>query len=353
VKAVILAGGQGTRLRPLTSNQPKPMLPIANRPIMEHLVNLLRRHDVTDQIATVQFLGSVIRSYFGNGEDHGVALTYATEETPLGTAGSVKNAEDELREDTFLAVVGDALTDIDLTQLVKFHKDKGAVATICLVSVPNPLEFGIVITREDGSIERFLEKPNWGQVFSDTINTGIYVLEPEIFEFIPEETVFDFSEDLFPLLLDKGLPLYGYLADGYWRGETHRLCDRPASLIRLIDELIDLGVEQIVLVSAAPESPGPHALAASRLDGRGRLGEYLQSAEASIVRDATTTTGGVRIFTVRPSHNPIGPFDFDGGYDDRSHRRQGLGELMSRGYEDAYHQFVEPVVGASGERVGI
>jgi hypothetical protein len=143
-----------------------------------------------------------------------------------------------------------------------------------------------------------------------------------------------------------------FAPDGYWRGETHRLCDRPASLIRLIDELIDVGVEQIVLVSAAPESSGPHALASPRLDGGGRLGEYLQSAEAAVVRDATTTTGGVRIFTVRPAHNPIGPFDFSGGYDDRSHRRQGLGELISRGYEDAYHQFIEPVVGASGERVG-
>ena len=143
-----------------------------------------------------------------------------------------------------------------------------------------------------------------------------------------------------------------FAADGYWRGETHRLCDRPASLIRLIDELINLGVEQIVLVSAAPESPGPHALAAPRLDGRGRLGEYLQSAEAAVVRDATTTTGGVRIFTVRPAHNPIGPFEFSGGYDDRSHRRQGLSELINRGYEDAYHQFIEPVVGASGDKVG-
>jgi len=142
-----------------------------------------------------------------------------------------------------------------------------------------------------------------------------------------------------------------FAADAYWRGETHRLCDRPAGLIRLIDELIDLGVEQIVLVSAAPELPGPHALASPRLDGRGRLGEYLQSAEAAVVRDATTTTGGVRIFTVRPAHNPIGPFDFSGGYDDRSQRRQGLGELISRGYEDAYHQFIEPVVGASGEDV--
>ncbi len=144
-----------------------------------------------------------------------------------------------------------------------------------------------------------------------------------------------------------------FAPDAYWRGETHRLCDRPSSLIRVIDELIDLGVEQIVLVSAAPESPGPHALATPRIDGRGRLGDYLQSAEAAVVRDATTTTGGVRIFTVRPAHNPVGPFDFAGGYDDRSRRRQGLGELMSRGYEDAYHQFIEPVVGASGDRVGV
>jgi hypothetical protein len=144
-----------------------------------------------------------------------------------------------------------------------------------------------------------------------------------------------------------------FAPDGYWRGETHRLCDRPAGLIRLIDELIDLGVEQVVLVSAAPEAPGPHALASPRLDGRGRLGEYLQSSEAAVVRDATTTTEGVRIFTIRPSHNALGLFDFAGGYDDRSHRRQGIGELISRGYEDAYHQFIEPVVGASGDKVGV
>ncbi len=142
-----------------------------------------------------------------------------------------------------------------------------------------------------------------------------------------------------------------FAADGYWRGETHRVCDRPAALIRLVDELIDLGVEQIVLVSGAPETSGPHALAAARLDGRGRLGEYLQSNEAAVVHDATNTTGGVRIFTIRPAHNPIGPFDFAGGYDDQSQRRQSLIELINRGYEDAYHQFIEPVVGASGEAI--
>ena len=144
-----------------------------------------------------------------------------------------------------------------------------------------------------------------------------------------------------------------FAPEAYWRGETHRLGDRPASLIRLIDELIDLGAEQIVLASAAPQTSGPHALAAPRVDGRGRLGEYLMSSEAAVVHDATTTTGGLGIFTIRPGHNPTGPFDFDGGYDDGSRRRIGLVELMNRGYEDAYHQFVEPVVGASGEKVGL
>jgi hypothetical protein len=145
-----------------------------------------------------------------------------------------------------------------------------------------------------------------------------------------------------------------FAPDGYWRGETHRLCDRPAGLARLIEELTDLAVEQIVIVSAAPELPGPHALAAPRLDPRGQIGEYLQSAEASVVRDAVraATARVPRVFTIRPVHNPLGPFDFRGGFDDRSDRRQPLGELMSRGYEDAYRQFIEPVVGASGERVG-
>jgi hypothetical protein len=146
----------------------------------------------------------------------------------------------------------------------------------------------------------------------------------------------------------------GFAADGYWRGETHRLCDRPESMLRLLEELALLDVEQAVLVSAAPESPGPHALSPPRIDGRGRLGEYLQSFEAAAIRDAIriSAESGPRLFIIRPGHNAVGPLDFTGGFDDRSDRRQGLGELMSRGYEDAYHQFIEPVVGASGDRVG-
>jgi len=215
MKAVILAGGEGTRLRPLTSNQAKPMMPLVNKPMMEHIVGLLAQHGFDDVVVTVAYLANQIRTYFGDGSDFGVRMRYATDEEPLGTAGSVRNAAAEL-DDTFLVISGDVLTDLDLTSFVKAHRDSGAIASIALKRVENPLEFGIVITRPDGSIERFLEKPSWGQVFSDTINTGIYVLEPVIFDTIPEGEVVDFAGDVFPAVLDQGQPLHGHITDGYW-----------------------------------------------------------------------------------------------------------------------------------------
>src|ERR1700716_665986 len=215
MKGVIRAGGEATRLRPLTSNQPKPMLPLANRPMMEHIVRLLKEHGFDEIVVTLAFLPQAIRTYFGDGSEFGVRMVYATEEQPLGTAGSVRNAMEELDE-RFLVISGDVLTDIDLSKIVAFHDAHDALATIGLVAVENPLEFGIVITRDDGSIERFLEKPTWGQVFSDTINTGIFVLEPEIFDYIPGGTAVDFSSEVFPKLLDDGRPLFGAVAEGYW-----------------------------------------------------------------------------------------------------------------------------------------
>ncbi|MFZ6002637.1 MAG: sugar phosphate nucleotidyltransferase [Actinomycetota bacterium] len=215
MKAVIMAGGEGTRLRPLTSNAPKPMLPLVNEPMMEHIVRLLREHGFDEIVVTLAFMANHIRTYFGDGSDYGVRMVYATEETPLGTAGSVRNAMDELDE-RFLVISGDVLTDLDLSAIVKTHDENQALATIGLVRVENPLEFGIVITRGDGSIERFLEKPSWGQVFSDTINSGIFVLEPEIFDHIAPDRSVDFSGEVFPALLEKGLPLYGAIGEGYW-----------------------------------------------------------------------------------------------------------------------------------------
>jgi mannose-1-phosphate guanylyltransferase/phosphomannomutase len=216
MKAVVMAGGEGARLRPMTANMPKPLLPVANRPIMEHVLRLLRRHGLTETVVTVQFLASLVRTYFGDGDELGMDLQYATEETPLGTAGSVKNAEEALRGQPFVVVSGDALTDLDLTAMIEFHRQKGALVTVGLKSMPNPLEFGIVIAAEDGRIERFLEKPTWGQVFSDTVNIGIYVMEPEVLDRVAANEPVDWSADVFPELLERGAPIYGYVTDSYW-----------------------------------------------------------------------------------------------------------------------------------------
>jgi mannose-1-phosphate guanylyltransferase/phosphomannomutase len=200
----------------MTANQPKPLLPVANRPIMEHVLRLLRRHGFDETIVTVQFLAALVRNYFGDGEEIGMSLRYATEDVPLGTAGSVRNAEDELLDQPFLVISGDALTDMDLTAMVRAHRENGALVTVGLARVPDPLEFGIVITQEDGRIQRFLEKPTWGQVFSDTVNTGVYIMEPEVLAEVPPGEVVDWSGDVFPKLLKRGAPLYGYISDGYW-----------------------------------------------------------------------------------------------------------------------------------------
>jgi mannose-1-phosphate guanylyltransferase / phosphomannomutase len=216
VKAVVMAGGEGTRLRPLTSNQPKPMVPIVGKPCMEHILELLGRHGFDDVIVTLAFMPQAIRSYFGDGESLGLSIEYSVEESPLGTAGSVRLASGKL-DDTVLVISGDALCDIDLGRLVSFHRERRASVTIGLKSVENPLEFGIVVTDEEGKIERFLEKPSWGQVFSDTINTGIYVLEPEVLKHVPTDRPYDFSKELFPLLLEMGRPMYGLVCDGYWQ----------------------------------------------------------------------------------------------------------------------------------------
>ena len=245
MKAVVMAGGEGTRLRPLTSNQPKPMVPIVGKPCMEHIVELLRGYGFEDVIVTVAFLPQAIRSYFGDGEGLGVSMEYSVEESPLGTAGSVRLAGDKLDE-TFLVISGDALCDFDLGALVDFHRSKGAAVTIGLKSVENPLEFGIVVTDEDGRVERFLEKPSWGQVFSDTINTGVYVLEPEVLQHIPTDRPYDFSKELFPLLLEMGRPLYGMAMEGYWQDIGNLDQYRQANFDAL-DERVQLNIPGIRL----------------------------------------------------------------------------------------------------------
>ncbi|ACK68988.1 Nucleotidyl transferase [Gloeothece citriformis PCC 7424] len=221
MRAVLMAGGSGTRLRPLTCDLPKPMVPVLNRPIAEHIINLLKRHHITEVIATLHYLPDVMRDYFQDGDDFGVEITYSVEEDqPLGTAGCVKNIA-ELLDDTFLVISGDSITDFDLTAAIDFHRQKKSKATLILTRVPNPIEFGVVITDKDYRIRRFLEKPSTSEIFSDTVNTGTYILEPEVLDYLPENEESDFSKDLFPLLLEKGEPMYGYVAEGYWCDVGH------------------------------------------------------------------------------------------------------------------------------------
>jgi mannose-1-phosphate guanylyltransferase/phosphomannomutase len=316
MKAVIMAGGEGTRLRPLTSNAPKPMMPIANAPMMEHIVALLREHGFDDIVVTVAFMANHIRNYFGDGSELGVRMVYATEETPLGTAGSVLNARDELDE-RFLVISGDVLTDIDLGAIARFHTERGALATIGLTPVENPLEFGIVITRDDGSIERFLEKPTWGQVFSDTINTGIFVLEPEIFDYIESDRSVDFSSEVFPRLLEDGRPLYGAVVEGYWED-----VGTLEAYVRAHKDVLDGRVEVeipgfeisdgVYLGEGADIHPdarieGPVIIGDyCRVEGNARLGEYTvlgtnvrvragADLQRAVIHDNTYIGEGVRL----------------------------------------------------------
>ncbi|SYZ74705.1 Nucleotidyl transferase [Candidatus Zixiibacteriota bacterium] len=216
MKAIIMAGGFGTRLRPLTINIPKPMVPIGNIPMMEHVVNLLKKNGFDDIISLLFFQAEDIKNYFRDGRKFGVKMEYLQPTEDYGTAGAVRFA-DNFIDETVLVISGDVLTDFDLSEAVEWHKKKKSEATILLTRVENPLQYGIVITDDDGHIVRFLEKPSWGEMFSDTINTGIYILEPHTVRLIPPKTNFDFSQNLYPLMLQKKMGLFGMIAEGYWK----------------------------------------------------------------------------------------------------------------------------------------
>lgn len=217
MKAVVMAGGEGSRLRPLTLVRPKPMLSVVNRPLLGHILYLLKQHGIIDVVMTLQYMPSLIQDYFGDGKALGMNIDYVIEESPLGTAGSVKNAQAYLPDDEpFLVISGDALTDFDLTALVAFHRQRNALLTMALYQVADPLEFGVINVREDGRVVQFLEKPSWGAVTSDTVNTGIYVVQPELLAHFEAGKPVDWSQNIFPRLLARGEALYGYVAQGYW-----------------------------------------------------------------------------------------------------------------------------------------
>jgi mannose-1-phosphate guanylyltransferase/phosphomannomutase len=288
-----MAGGEGTRLRPLTSNQPKPMVPIVGKPCIEHIIELLRTHGFEDIVVTLAFMPQAIRSYLGDGESLGLNVEYSIEELPLGTAGSVRLASAKLDE-TFLVISGDALCDLDLTSLVARHEETGAAVTIGLKSVDNPLEFGIVVTDEDGRVERFLEKPSWGQVFSDTINTGIYVLDPEVLTHVPADEPYDFAKELFPLLLEMGRPIYGHVLDGYWQDIGNLDQYRQANFDAL-DENVRLNISGVRLRGNVWIGEGADIHDVEEIEGPAFVGNHSRVARDASIGPYTVLSQGVTL----------------------------------------------------------
>lgn len=215
MKAVILVGGEGTRLRPLTCRTVKAMIPVLNRPFVEHMFAHLKKHNITDIVLTLCYLPDCIQSYFGDGSKFGLKLTYVLEKLPLGTAGAVKNAEDYLRE-PFFVFNGDIFTDLDLTAMWAFHRDKKAKVTIALTPVDNPTLYGVVETDKEKRITRFVEKPTWDKVTTNMINAGTYILEPEVLNNIPPQTSYMFERGLFPDVVERGEQVYAYPSSAYW-----------------------------------------------------------------------------------------------------------------------------------------
>lgn len=216
MKAIIMAGGEGKRLKPVTGDTPKPLVSLCGRPVMEHIILLLKKHGITDICAALKYRPDDIKSYFGSGERLGVSITYRVEAQALGTAGGVKNCEDFYGDEDFLVISGDAVCDIDLASLIAEHKKRRPAATVALCTEAEPLRYGLALCDREGFIRSFIEKPDWHQVVTNLVNTGIYIISPRTMELVPENAEFDFAKNLFPLLLDKGEKLLGVPCDGYW-----------------------------------------------------------------------------------------------------------------------------------------
>ena len=213
---MVMAAGAGTRLRPLTLALPKPMVPIANRPVLEYAIENLKRHGIRDIVLNLHNHPDLIRRHFKDGSRWGVNIQYSYEPQLLGTAGGVRKAGAFLGQGTFLVMSGDGLTDIDLSQLLAFHAAKKSAATIGVKKIDMKFDYGVTLTAPSGRVKRFIEKPEWGDVFSNQVNTGIYVFEPRILRQIPPGRVSDFGNEIWPKLLSKGEPIFGYLTERYW-----------------------------------------------------------------------------------------------------------------------------------------
>jgi len=319
IQAVILVGGEGTRLHPLTCSIPKAMVPILNRPFLEHMVGYLKEHGVDDIILAMGYLPDPIQSCFGDGTQLGVRMNYLVEESLLGTAGAVKNAEAFLLNEPFFVFNGDVLTEIDLTAMMSRHQEIRPKASIALTPVDNPTIYGVVETDAKGRVKRFVEKPNQDEVTSNMINAGIYILEPEVLEHIPVSTPFMFEHHLFPLLLEMGEVILSYTSDAYWIdiGTPEKyLKAHHDLLLRWGDRGIRLGRGSKIHSTAQIEGPvliGEGCVIAedTQVKGPTILGSRCEVAKGAVVEgsvlwhDSKVGEGAVLINSVICSHSCV------------------------------------------------
>ena len=268
MKAVLLVGGEGTRLRPLTCNTVKAMVPVLNRPFLEHIVRYLVSHGVDEIVVTVCYLPERIRDYFGDGRDFGVRMHYVQEKSPLGTAGAVRNAAAHL-DGTFLVLNGDIFTGLDLADMIAIHRANGAEATIALTPVDNPSAYGVVEIEDTHRVRRFIEKPPPGEVSSNLINAGTYVLEPSVLEGIPPDVPFMFEHHVFPGLLSRGAPFYAYVSDAYWLD-----IGTPEKYLKLNCDLLEGNCRSVSGISWLDESHSSCSIERTAvIEGRVVMGE--------------------------------------------------------------------------------
>jgi mannose-1-phosphate guanylyltransferase len=296
-QAVVLAGGEGTRLRPLTNNRPKPLLPILGRPCVEYTLRALGAAGIQKVYLACGYKSTDVVKALGEGEKLGIDLVYAFEEVPMGTAGAVKLLENELPE-SFVVAMGDVLMDIDFEHLIRFHTESKATATIALTEVEQPEQFGIVGIEENGRISRFKEKPRKEEAFSNLINAGVYVLQREAFSFVPEATKFDFSKNLFPRLMAEGSPLYGSKLRGMWHD-----IGNPNDLLRANLAMADRkGVERYIFgTDIEGKVFGSRFFArGAKLRGPVYLGDEVRVGEGALVSKAaigqeSVVEGGAKV----------------------------------------------------------
>lgn len=326
MKAVIMAGGEGTRLRPLTCDTPKPMMPLCGRPILEYILDLLARCGVTEAAITLKYLPDEIRMHFPGNVYRGIRLNFVVEEEPLGTAGSVKNAAQGFTE-PFLVISGDAMCDYELDKIMKYHIAAGSAATIAVARVEDPREYGLVRFDRENRVESFIEKPGWGQAICNTANTGIYILDPACLDLIPEGENFDFAKDLFPKMLAAGQPLFAYLATGYWCDigdiPSYIACQRDMLCGRVHCRMTPQLSQGIHCVSDLPP------------------GDYSIEPPVHIGADVTVDAGAV-----------IGPYTVVG---DGCHIGAGAkvrGSILMRGAEVSRHAALVDAVMGAGSFVG-